>query len=186
MTETSKAPQRRMMLMLLAVFLLPLVAAFVLYYGLGWRPAGSTNHGELLEPFQQLGDESAALREKWALVYVGDGRCDEDCRRALLVGRQTRLSLNQEMTRVNRALFATAGCCDLKFLDEAHAGIKVFDVSEPDARDGLLALLPPGDHRHHLFVVDPIGNIVLRFDTRQNPRGLLDDMKKLLKLSHIG
>ena len=50
----------------------------------------------------------------------------------------------------------------------------------------LEAMLPPGDHAHDLFVIDPLLNIVLRFDARENPKGLLEDIKKLLKLSHIG
>jgi hypothetical protein len=90
------------------------------------------------------------------------------------------------MRRVNRVLLATGGCCDRAFLAAEHEGIIVLDLSEPAARDALLAQLPPGDHSQHLFVVDPLQNIVLRFDTRENPRGLLDDLKKLLKLSQLG
>jgi hypothetical protein len=37
-----------------------------------------------------------------------------------------------------------------------------------------------------IYVVDPLGNLMMRFDARENPKGLLSDMKKLLKLSHIG
>jgi hypothetical protein len=191
MTEPTPAtavkPQRRTLLILVGLFFLPLFSAFALYYGSGWRPTGGSNHGELLQPLRQLPAEAAALLDKWALVYVGNGTCaDEVCRHALWTGRQTRLSLNQEMTRVNRALLAIDGCCDRDFLDKEHEGIKVFDVSEPAARAALLAQLPAGDLSPYLFIVDPRGNIVMRYDTRQNPRGLLDDLKKLLKLSHIG
>ncbi|MET0282421.1 MAG: hypothetical protein ABW278_15040 [Steroidobacteraceae bacterium] len=191
MTDTPPAlpakRQRRTLLLLVALFFMPLAVAFLLYYGTGWRPTGGTNHGELLQPLRQLPVAADELQDKWALVYVGDGRCvDEVCRNALWTARQTRLSLNQEMTRVNRALLATSNCCDRGFLDKEHEGIKVFDVSEPAAQGALLAQLPPGDLAPYLFIVDPRGNIVMRYDTRQNPRGLLDDLKKLLKLSHIG
>jgi hypothetical protein len=180
-------PQRRTLLILLGLFFVPLLSAFALYYGMGWRPPSGTNHGELLQPLKQLPTAAAELREKWGLVYVGSGTCaDETCRHALWTGRQTRLSLNQEMTRVNRVLLATGDCCDHGFLEKEHEGIKVFDVTEPAARAALLAQLPPGDLSPYLFIVDPQGNIVMRFDTRENPRGLLDDLKKLLKLSHIG
>jgi len=185
MTEPRRG-SRRTMLLLIALFALPLVAAFALYYGFGWRPAGSTNHGELLQPIRQLPEGAAPLRDEWAMVYVGDGACDADCREALVFARQTRLSLGKDLTRMNWALFATGNCCDVKYLDAEHQGIKVFDVSAPQQRAELLAVLPTKDLAHSLFVVDPLGNVVLRYDVRESPRGLLDDLKKLLKLSHIG
>ena len=44
---TKRASQRRMLLLLVALFFVPLAASFILYYAVGWRPAGGTNHGEL-------------------------------------------------------------------------------------------------------------------------------------------
>jgi hypothetical protein len=64
--------------------------------------------------------------------------------------------------------------------------MQVFDLGEAAARDAFLGLLPAGDHANDLFISDPLGNIVLRFDVRSEPRGLMDDLKKLLKLSSIG
>jgi hypothetical protein len=49
-----------------------------------------------------------------------------------------------------------------------------------------VAQFPSTDLSHSVYVVDPLGNLMMRFDARQDPDGLLDDMKKLLKLSHIG
>jgi hypothetical protein len=174
------------MLLLLALFVLPLAASFLLYYGLGWRPSGNSNHGELLQPIRQLPQSAASLRGKWALAYAGDGACNQDCRQALVFARQTRLSLAQDTARVNWVLFATDHCCDRVYLDAEHRGIQLLDVSDVAQRAALLSVLPPTDLAHSLLVIDPLGNIVLRYDVRQNPRGLLDDMKKLLKLSHIG
>lgn len=178
--------QRRTLVLLLALFFLPLISSFVLYYGFQWRPAGGTNHGELLQPVRQMPGVAAPLLEKWALVHVGDGRCDDACRNALVVARQTRLSLNKEMVRVNRALLATGECCDNEYLGREHEGLLIVDAGDAAARAALLAVLPEGDLSNDLFIVDPRGNIVMRFDARDNPRGLLEDMKKLLKLSHIG
>jgi hypothetical protein len=126
------------------------------------------------------------MRDKWALVYVGDGACNADCHEALVFARQTRLSLGKDLTRMNWALIATDNCCDLAYLDAEHQGIKVFDVGGPQQREELLAALQGRDIAHSLYVVDPLGNLVLRYDVRESPRGLLDDLKKLLKLSHIG
>ena len=185
MTESLRA-QRRMLLLLIAMFFLPIIVSFVLYYATDWRPVGTSNHGVLFDPAVALPEAAEPLRGKWSLLYVGDGACDENCRRSLVFARQTRLSLNQEMDRVNRVFLATAGCCDVPYLEGEHKGIKVFDVSEEAAREELLALIPPEDREHSLYVVDPLGNLVMRYDTRENPRGLLTDLKKLLKLSHIG
>jgi cytochrome oxidase Cu insertion factor (SCO1/SenC/PrrC family) len=181
---------------LAALFLLPLLASFWMYYGGAWRPAGRTNHGELIEPVRSLpraelrdsrGNVASAdlFHEKWALVYVGDGQCDEACRSSLYFMRQTRLSLNNEMTRVARVFLATSQCCDNAFLEREHAGLVAIDASGPEAAD-LLKVLPEKDRARSLLIVDPLGNLVMRYDTRDDPKGLLTDLKKLLKLSHIG
>ena len=183
MTESVKR-SRRMLLLLVALFFLPLAVAFMAYYG-GWRPEGSTNHGELLQPIRQLpAAQAEPLAGKWALAYVGNGACDNDCQTALVFARQTRLSLAADTNRVKWVLFATDHCCNRDYLDVAHKGIVVIDAAAD--RAALLGVLPAQDLQHSLFVIDPLGNIVLRYDVRNNPRGLLEDVKKLLKLSHIG
>ncbi|MEO8315536.1 MAG: hypothetical protein ABI645_12175 [Pseudomonadota bacterium] len=183
----SEAPKsRRTLYILVALFFLPLAASFILYYGVGWRPAGGSIHGELLQPIRQMPSAAEKLLGKWALVYVGNGKCDADCQQALVFARQMRLMLNKEMDRVNRAFLSTGDCCDLAYIDKEHEGLKVYDVSEPEAYAQLMGVLPQEDLRHWLFVIDPLGNIVMRYDVRESPRGLLDDLKKLLKLSHIG
>src|SRR5579871_4145168 len=60
------------------------------------------------------------FRHKWSLVYIGDGQCDESCRFALYFMRQTRLSLNNEMPRVERIFLAPNGCCAREFLTHEH------------------------------------------------------------------
>lgn len=178
---------RRMLLALAALFLLPLAVAFALYYGGSWRPAGSASHGELIVPARALPQAAgaAALHGKWTLVYAGDGACDPACRRALHVMRQTRLALNDEMTRVQRVLLATGGCCDRDFLEREHAGLVVLDASQGALRE-LLAAFPREDREHAVFIVDPLGNLMMRQDVRASPRGFLRDLRKLLELSHIG
>jgi cytochrome oxidase Cu insertion factor (SCO1/SenC/PrrC family) len=177
------------------LFLLPLVLSFWLYYGLHWHPLGTTNHGELIEPLRPLPDvtlQDAAgtathqiFSGRWTLVYVGDGACDADCRATLFFMRQTRLSLNNEMTRVQRVFLATANCCDRAYLVREHPGLRVFDAAQPSAQP-LLAQFPAQGRAQTLFVVDPLGNLMMRYDARLPPRGLLEDLKKLLQLSHIG
>jgi cytochrome oxidase Cu insertion factor (SCO1/SenC/PrrC family) len=180
---------------LAGLFVLPLALSFWLYYGLHWRPRGTTNHGELIEPLRPLPDltlpDSAGVprahlfRDQWTLVYVGNGACDADCRATLFFMRQTRLSLNNEMSRVQRVFLATAGCCDRAWLAAEHPGLRVVDASLPPAQP-LLAQFPADERARSLYVVDPLGNLMMRYDARRPPEGLLEDLKRLLQLSHIG
>jgi hypothetical protein len=185
----------RTILALAALFMLPLAASFWLYYGAGWRPAATTNHGELIEPARPLpavtlpAADGTSVRnvfsKQWSLVYVADGRCDAQCRHALYFMRQTRIELGSDMTRVKRVFLVTRDCCAREFLEREHAGLLVLDASGPQAA-ALLTQFPQGERADSLFIVDPLGNLMMRYDTRRNPRGLFEDLKKLLSLSHIG
>jgi hypothetical protein len=166
------------------------VLAFLMYYGDAWRPGGSTNHGALIQPPRPLPRASAAYRaatfvHSWSLVYIGDGACDDSCRYALFVMRQTRLTLNNDMLRVQRVFLATGALRAQEFLEREHAGLIVIPATG-DAAAPLLGEFPDDDRAHAIFIVDPLGNLMERFDARENPRGLREDLTKLLKLSHIG
>jgi hypothetical protein len=180
------------------LFLLPLALAFYTYYASGWRPAAHTNHGTLITPARPLPELSlpqvtpgaaapadALFRRRWSLVYVGDGACDAACRDALYVMRQTRLSLNNDMTRVQRVFLASAACCNRELLAREHAGLVVVDAAGTRGAQ-LLREFPATDREHTLFVVDPLGNLMMSYDARSDPRGLRDDLRKLLRLSQIG
>ncbi|HEY2416630.1 MAG TPA: hypothetical protein VGH84_01835, partial [Steroidobacteraceae bacterium] len=177
------------------LFALPLILAFWLYYGLHWRPQGTTNHGELITPARPLADvplpdAAGTLRRgifagHWSLVYIGDGTCDADCHTTLFFMRQTRLSLGKDMTRLERVFLAPAHCCDRGFLDGEHPGLRVFDASSPAAQS-LLAQFPAAGRARMLYIVDPLGNLMMRYDAHLPPKGLLEDLQRLLQLSHIG
>jgi len=184
----------RMIGMLAALFLLPVVLSFVLYFS-GWRPAGLAIHGQLIDPARALprpqlrdaftGAQSRVFPQNWSLVYVGDGACEAACRHALFVMRQTRLLLNQDMQRVERVFLAKSACCNSDFLRSEHPGLAVYDASAAAAAE-LLAAFPGGNLDSAVFIVDPLGYLVVREDANADPKGLLEDLRKLLRLSHIG
>jgi len=194
-----RARNLRMVAGLAALFFVPLLASAWLYYGTSWRPGGHTNHGELIQPPRPLppvdlprialGGELAVpdptlFRSKWTLVYIGDGSCDASCRATLYVMRQTRLALGTEMTRLARVFLVTGNCCAKDYLARQHAGITILDASG-SASAPLLGRFP-GDRAHTLYIVDPLGNLMMRYDVRRDPRGLLVDLRRLLELSQIG
>lgn len=203
-TSTPPNPSRgrRQLLLILAMFFLPLALAFVLYYGFSdWRPSGRTNKGDLIHPARPL-PQSALLtpddqqldeglfKGKWALVYIGNGQCDARCREALTLMRQTRLALNDDASRVKRVFLATADCCDLEYLKREHEGLITARAEEEGDRP-LLDTFPsyggvPVATAGRIYIVDPLGNLMMSYAPSAPQKALLEDMKKLLKLSHIG
>jgi hypothetical protein len=179
-----RAGSRRTVFLVLLLFAAPLAAAFWLYYGSSWRPALHTNHGTLITPPVTLSE--GVLHGKWTLLVVGHGEsgCDAPCRDTLIYARQTWLSLAQLTPRVQRVLLAGSGCCDTAYLQREHSGLITLDAASPTAPP-MLPLLPKPT-AGTIFVVDPLGNLMMRYDVRQDPKGLREDLKKLLELSHIG
>jgi cytochrome oxidase Cu insertion factor (SCO1/SenC/PrrC family) len=205
-TQPNRKPtDRKPIWVLIAMFFVPLAIAFVLYYGVdGWRPAGSTNHGDLVTPARPLPDVTLPLAQggaanpkllhgKWTLVYIGSGQCDARCREALTLIRQSRLALGDEMSRVQRVFLSTAECCDRPYLEQEHAGLITLQA-DSDSASGLLREFSeavgasPGQvgQAGRIYIVDPLGNLMMSYAPTAAPRGLLEDLKKLLRLSHIG
>ena len=184
-----RARNLRTVALLAALFLMPLLAAFGIYYGASWRPAQRTNHGELIVPARDLPRASTEYGARtfthlWSLVYVGAPACDDSCANALYVMRQTHLGLNADMPRVQRVFIATGAPVPEPFKEE-HAGLLVIDGTGHDG-EKLVRQFPEAIRTHAIFIVDPLGNLMMQFDTRTDPKGLRDDLTKLLKLSNIG
>jgi cytochrome oxidase Cu insertion factor (SCO1/SenC/PrrC family) len=193
------ARSRKQIWILIGAFSAPLALAFILYYGLGVRPHGSTNKGDLISPAVPLPevelpgatDQTLAanvLRGKWSMVFIGDGACDTRCREALTLMRQTRLALGDKMERVQRVFLITGNCCDQAYLDTEQSGLLLGRI---DTRAGqtLLETFPDAARAGELgriYLVDPLGNLMMKYEPNAPQKGLLEDLKKLLKLSHIG
>jgi len=193
---------RRGLVLVAALFLVPLASAFWLYYGgTGWRPTGATQRGDLIEPARPLppvalldADGRAlppgVLRHGWTMLYIGDGRCDERCRRALYLMRQSRLALNRDAGRVHPVLLATQNCCDRAFLAREHAELVVATL-RPGEAAALLGHFPvydgtPVTQAGRIYLIDPLGNLMMSYAAHAPDKALLEDLQKLLRLSHIG
>jgi hypothetical protein len=180
-------PKRGLLLLLLLLFFSPLLLAFLVYYGSSWRPVGRTNHGTLIEPARTLPRMANAdlLIGKWSLVYIGDGTCDSRCRNTLYFIRQTQLSLGNLIPRVQRVWLATDHCCDRTADTQMRPPLIAVDAQASTAAP-LLAMFPDDQRATTIFIVDPRGNLMMRYDSNADPKGLREDLKKLLSLSHIG
>jgi hypothetical protein len=192
MNEVPKQKKARLQFILIAfAFVGPLLIAVWLYFqGAPLQPAGRTNHGALLEPIVNLRDKLPEspihnyYEDSWLLVHPHAGPCDGPCRVALHTIRQSRLMLGKEMGRLRRVLLHGDSALDTVFLAEEHPGLITI---EDGSLNGLLhnkkpADLPPGGY----FLIDPLGNLVMYFQPDLDPSQMVDDIKRLLKLSRIG
>ncbi|HRP95823.1 MAG TPA: hypothetical protein PL143_06185 [Rhodocyclaceae bacterium] len=172
------------------VSILPFVAAYVAFFV--WPPDGTVNYGELIAPdplpeaiLPGLAGQSALNREamtgNWTLVYAGPGACGSPCIHALYAMRQSRRAQGRDMARVARVWLVTdAGVPDPGLLRE-HAELRVVRA---DPR--WLERLPAAERGEHVFLVDPLGNVMMRFPQRPDIARVIDDLKRLLKFSSVG
>jgi hypothetical protein len=202
------AQSRCALLGLAALFFAPLGLAFVIYYGSGgrWRPAGTVNHGTLIIPARPTpelelpllvaGPVAAAtaasaplqtrpdfLEHRWTLLYEGAGRCEAYCQRALTTTRQARLALNRDTPRVQRVFLAQGACCDRDYFKRLQPDLIV--VGESDAALPLRALLP-GAGSDRVYLIDPLGNLMMWYAPGSGPRDIVSDLKRVLGVSHVG
>lgn len=181
---------------LAALFFVPLALSFYLYYGTGWRPAGGAQHGELISPARPLPEVNLALpdgtatgpdflRGDWHLVYVGEGACDPACQDTLVKTRQLRLALDKDVNRVSR-VFLYDGAPATDYLAAQHPDLVAASLGGPEG-ERLLAAFPPESRAvRRLYIVDPLGNLMMSYPADAAPRAILSDLERLLKLSHIG
>jgi hypothetical protein len=182
---------RSKLLVLIGVFAVPLVAAYLAFFG--WRPAGHTNYGELLTvtPLQQTTGKALggtpfsldALHGKWVMVHVGEARCEADCAQQLYLMRQIRVAQGKEQSRIERLWVLTdSGMPDAALL-QAHPGLHVWRPAD----GSFIEQFPAEQGRAtHIYLVDPLGNLMLRFPAQPNAKRMMKDFKLLLKASQIG
>ncbi len=183
---------RRAFLLINFLFFGPLAIAVFIYATGDWRPAGSLEKGELLWPPVTIPDITLAeasgreprkhLRGVWSVLYTGPGSCDELCKSRLVDIRQMRLTFGKDASRLQLVFLAESGSIDRAYMTVEHPALYVVDAekaAEP------LATLPErtvGD----LYLVDPQGNVILRYPREMPIADMRADIKKLLKLSQIG
>ncbi len=179
---------RAKLVMLMGLFAAPIVASVLAYRFL--HPVPTANHGELLlppaeapaQPLARAGGGAfsfAGLRGKWVLVAADSGACGEPCRRKLYLVRQVRLAMGREADRVERVFVADDGRAPDAGVLEPYAGmvavVRPAALSAPMLRD-----------RAHVYLVDPHGNVMMRWPVDADPKGMIRDLERLLRASQIG
>ena len=190
--ETTPKTHKRKLLLLMTVMIAPIALSYMLFY---WgAPSGSVNYGELIEVKKALPDVAlrktngvtfniSQLRGKWIMLVVDSGECGESCRKKLYYMRQVRLMQKNEMERIERVWLIDDDKIPEAGIKEDFKGTIFIN-----ARDNkLLKEIPAKISRHdHIYMIDPLGNLMMRFPKDIDPSKMAKDIKRLLKVSQIG
>ena len=173
--------------MLIAVlFALPLIASYLAFFV--WRPEGRLNYGDLLEvrplaemPLRHLDGRTfrfAELRGKWVMVSIDAGACARPCEAKLSLMRQQRLVQGREMDRVERVFLVEDDAPPSTMLLREFDGTHVLRASGSPL---LNAFPAQGARRDHIYLIDPRGNLMMRFPGAPDPSRMQKDIDRLLK-----
>lgn len=192
---TTEVRNRAQFLLLAVLFFGPLLGAFGLYFLVpDWAPQARVNHGELVNPARPLPEvmlrdaqgnvlEQTPLRGRWAYLYLAQAVCDARCEETLFEIRQVHTLLNDKRERVRRVYVAP----DVNAAQQAQAQLA---ATHPDllivVDDGTLARFFAGSDPLALYLVDPLGNWLMSYPGRSDYKGILKDIKRLLRISQIG
>jgi hypothetical protein len=152
----------------------PLVLGTAAYL-LRWSPGTPSNYGELLPPAPVPGLE--ALRGKWVLVMFDAAACDAPCERKLYFMRQVRRAQGKDMGRVERLWEITDGAKPRAEILPGIEGTHFTAIPEKDF---------PGRAVDHIYLVDPVGNLMMRFPRDPDPSKMIKDLQRLLRYSRLG
>ena len=190
------ALSRLKLLGLALAFLGPPIIAAVLYLNPQLFAHKSDNYGELISPAQSLAALDAVSRErgklpddlltgKWTLLYWNGAGCDLSCEAGLFIMRQVRLSLNKDMDRVQTVYLSDApGDPSRSAPFDRHPQLTV--AYFPGERNNALRRQMRAYPKNGIYIVDPLGNLMMRYPDNATSRGVLKDLKKLLRVSRIG
>lgn len=186
---------RLTMLLLALACLAPVLASYFTYYVL--RPAARTNYSTLISPSRSLPElalraldgtaaAAPALKGQWLLVVVGDAACAADCERQLYLQRQLREMLGRERERVDKVWFVTGPgtpTADLQAaVSPAAAPLTMLRI-ERAALARWLEPAPGHALEDHVYIVDPMGEWMMRAPAGTEPARLKRDLDRLLRAS---
>jgi len=178
---------RLQLLLILAVVIGPMLLASAMYRFGFWVPQTRTYDGALVATGQgrdALGiNAPVATEPRWELLVTAPHGCAEDCQQLVYLARQINIGLAREAGRASHALASAQALPDDydQRLQREYPQLQRYPL-DPDIY-GANPDLPEGAQ---LWIVDPHGNLVLRYDAKTNGKAILDDLKYLLKISQIG
>lgn len=201
--QTSRTRSRLTLVLLAVLFAAPLFLAWLAQDDGLWRDRPKVNYGELIQPIRPLDAlrlqrrdgtpvGPAQLRGHWTLVYLPAGDCASSCGEVLYKIRQTHAALGKEMDRVQRLLILGGSMTAQGPSEELIRNDPNLIVADADPdewrRLGAWFAPPRGEFSpgESVYLVDPLGNLMMSYPTGFEMKGMLTDLKRLLKASFAG
>ncbi len=181
--------------LLIAMFVVPLLIAVAMYSMRDHLPAMKTaSHGELIHPAEPIKSIQIKLAEnklmnleslqgKWTYLVYSPDQCGLECEASLFKVRQTKIASGRESNRIQSALLTNPNNMNSQVMIRNHrTAIGELINLELESKSGVDEQLMPGT----IYLVDPNGNMMMQYNATATSRGMLKDIKKLLKISNIG
>jgi hypothetical protein len=206
--EQKKHRSKTPLIIILLMSLAPLVAALIVYFIPELRPEGSAAYGELVEPQRPMPNakdlplmtldgkpfDLSSLKGKWIMMAADGAACPEACARKLYIIRNTHASQGKHVERLARVWFITDDAPVPEKVLEAYKGAVMVRVNPVVLQQFLLGgaagSVTPEQARQGLstpiWVIDPLGNLMLQYPAVADPEMFRKDIRKLIKSSRIG
>ncbi|AUY34769.1 hypothetical protein EON09_10455 [Pseudomonas soli] len=181
--DRRKPRGRLQLLLILFVVLGPMILATSMYKLKFWVPEGRSYHGVMIGNGEGRADIGIdAQDERWQLLVSAPGACVEECQQLVYLARQIQVGLGRDASRASHALAAAQPlAADYQaLLGREYPQLQRYPL------DAQRYIQKVGDTAPQLWIVDPHGNLVLRYDAKVKGKHVLDDLRHLLKLSNIG
>lgn len=191
----SKAAGRWKLFLVVLVCASPMIASYLTYFVI--KPQSRTNYGELIDPrshpIPSLASTSLdgkptgleAYKGKWIMLQADSGDCAENCRTKLFQQRQLRLTTGKEMDRIERVWLVTDDKPIDTMLLREYDGTRVLRA-DPAILSKWLPVQEGAGIADHVYMIDPLGNLMMRFPKNPDPNRMKKDISKLLRASSIG
>lgn len=190
--------------LILIVIIAPIVLAWIMIKYAQHHEFKKSNHGVLISlPSPNLQDvnfydfkhhdklSGESLMGKWWIVYVSPEKCFQECQENLYNLRQLQIALGRDSTRVGR-IFVTQPNCSSAFcesyLTEYYPEMRRVTFESADFNKLFLtsALYATSKTLGQIYIIDPLGNVIMYYDPDTEPKNILSDLKRLLKVSKVG
>jgi hypothetical protein len=183
-TPVNRRKGRLQLLLIVLGVVGPMILATGMYKWQFWVPEGRSYHGELIGNGQTRADLGVQAQEdRWQLLVTAPRACSVDCQQLVYLARQIQIGLGRDAGRASHALAVTQ---PLSSDYEAKLQREYPQLQRYPLDSQIYTKGAQSNEAAHLWIIDPHGNLVLRYDPSVKGKELLNDLRHLLKLSNIG